>query len=201
MLLSEKHAEGAMAEPNLSPRQQKCFASVRASLERETGKTLAEWVAIAHACPETGERARLKWMKDNHGLLQNRATHVLAEAFGSKMSWRDPAALIDALWTDRSSRAIFEVVDERAAPCRARSRPRERATPPGPGVSVRRHATDQGRRRDARAGGERLRKIPPSRRNGTSPGQSGSESRLVIPSPAAVSPGLSALLRAAWENS
>ncbi len=190
-----------MAEPNLSPRQQKWFASVRDGLERETGKTLAEWVAIARACPETGERARLKWMKDNHGLLQNRATHVLAETFGSKMSWRDPAALIDALWTDRSSRAIFEVVDERVR------------TLPGAIQTARKGYTAWAREfqfaamRPIKGGGAMLGlAVAPSedpaleaQRN-----ESWSErlrSRLVIPSPAAVSPGLSALLKAAWENS
>jgi len=57
----------------LSPRQQKWFASVKASLERDTGKTLEEWIAIARTCPETKPRARAQWLKDNHGLGQNRA--------------------------------------------------------------------------------------------------------------------------------
>jgi hypothetical protein len=103
-----------MAEPQLSPRQKKWFVAVRAGLERETGKTLAQWVAIAKTCPETGHRARLKWLKDNHGLLQNRATYVLSEAFEADMRWSEPGALIDALWVDPSSRAIFEAVDAEA---------------------------------------------------------------------------------------
>jgi hypothetical protein len=103
-----------MAEPNLTPRQQKWFASVRASLERDTGRTMAQWVAIAQACPETGHRARLKWLKDNHGLLQNRASQVLGEAFGSVKAWGEPGALIDSLWSDLASRAIFEASDARA---------------------------------------------------------------------------------------
>src|SRR5665213_2481104 len=103
-----------MAEPNLTERQQKWFASVRASLERDTGKSLAEWVAITRTCPETGHRARLKWLKDNHGLMQNRASLVLSEAFESGSGWSEPEALIDALWTDPASRAIFETIDARA---------------------------------------------------------------------------------------
>src|SRR5580692_7245804 len=94
----------------LTPRQQKWFASVQASLERDTGKTLDQWVAIARTCPETGHKARLKWLKDNHGLLQNHGSHVLSEAFGSSMSWREPEKLIEALWTDPASRAIFQAV-------------------------------------------------------------------------------------------
>ena len=103
-----------MAEPNLTERQQKLFASVRASLERDTGKTMAQWVAIARTSPETGHRARLKWLKDNHGLLQNRASQVLGEAFGSVGAWSEPETLIDALWADPASRAIFEAIDARA---------------------------------------------------------------------------------------
>ena len=104
-----------MAEPNLTERQQKWFASVQASLERDTGKTLSEWAAIARTCPQSGHRARLKWLKDEHGLLQNRASHVLSEAFGSSGAWQDPEALIAALWTDAASKAIFEAIDARAS--------------------------------------------------------------------------------------
>ena len=99
-----------MATPHLTPQQQKWFASVRDGLERETGKSLADWVAIAKTCPETGHRARLAWFKANHGLLQNRASYVLSEAFGREMPWDDPDLLIDALWTDPGQRAIFEAI-------------------------------------------------------------------------------------------
>ncbi|HLI67602.1 MAG TPA: DUF4287 domain-containing protein [Caulobacteraceae bacterium] len=100
-----------MPAPNLTPRQQKYFESMRASLERDTGRSLAEWVAIARRCPETGHRARLKWLRDNHGLLQNHGSHVLSEAFGSTMSWMEPEKLLAALWTDPASRSIFEAID------------------------------------------------------------------------------------------
>ncbi len=96
-----------MAE-NLTERQAKWFATIRDGLERETGKTLDEWVEIARTCPETKHRARLKWFKDTHGLLQNRASMVLDTAFESQMGWSDPSSLIDSLWTDPASRAIFE---------------------------------------------------------------------------------------------
>jgi len=99
-----------MAERHLTPRQEKWFASVQGNLERDTGRNLAEWVAIARTCPETGHRARQAWLKENHGLMINRASYVLGEAFGSQMPWDDPDALIDALWVDPASRAIFEAV-------------------------------------------------------------------------------------------
>ena len=104
-----------MTDANLTERQQKWFASVRASLEKETGRSLAEWIEIAHTCPETGHRARLKWFKDNHGLLQNRASHVLSEAFPPVMSWREPENLIDTLWADPAARAIYEALDAAVA--------------------------------------------------------------------------------------
>lgn len=100
-----------MSPTNLTERQEKWFASVRASLERDTGRSIAEWVEIARACPESGHRARLRWIKDNHGLLQNRASLVLGEAFPRQMDWSEPDRLIDSLWIDPVSRAIYEAVD------------------------------------------------------------------------------------------
>jgi uncharacterized protein DUF4287 len=103
-----------MPELNLTARQQKYFAALQASLERDTGRSLAEWVAIARTCPETGPRARLKWLKDNYGLLQNHGSQVLSEAFPPAVSWREPEKLLAALWTDPGSKAIFEAVDAAA---------------------------------------------------------------------------------------
>jgi hypothetical protein len=95
----------------LTEQQKKWFASVREGLQRETGKSLAEWVAIAKTCPETAPRARLKWFKETHGLLQNRASYVLREAFPSPVGWSEPEALRDALWTDPASLAILGAVE------------------------------------------------------------------------------------------
>jgi hypothetical protein len=100
-----------IAPEHLTAPQQKWFASVRDGLQRETGKSLAEWVAIARTCPETAHRARLKWFKDTHGLLQNRASYVLGEAYPSAASWSEPDTLRDALWTDAASRAILDAVE------------------------------------------------------------------------------------------
>ena len=95
----------------LTEQQRKWFASVREGLQRETGKSLAEWVAIAKACPETAHRARLRWFKETHGLLQNRASYVLGEAFPPEVGSGDAAVLRDALWTDAGSRAILKAVE------------------------------------------------------------------------------------------
>ncbi len=96
---------------NVTERQRKWMESVRASLERDTGKTLAQWAAIARACPESGHRARLKWLKDEHGLLQNRAAHVLSEAFGSRHGWDDPATLAAGLWADPAAARVRDAID------------------------------------------------------------------------------------------
>ena len=99
----------------LSPRQQKWFASVKASLARDTGKTLEEWVSIAQACPETKPKARAQWLKDNYGLGQNRAAQVLAAAFPSGMGWDEPEKLRAALWTDPAAAGILRAVEQLAS--------------------------------------------------------------------------------------
>ena len=103
-----------MTDANITERQQKWFASVRGSLEKRTGKSLEQWVAIARTCPETRPRAQIKWFKETHGLLQNGASYVLGEAFHWDMGWGNPDDARAALWTDPASTAILERV-ERAA--------------------------------------------------------------------------------------
>ena len=100
---------------HLTDRQKKWFASVQASLESETGRTLAEWIAIARSCPETAHRARTRWLKAEHGLGINRASYVLSEAFPGSLGWDQPDALREALWTDPASLAILEAVEARIA--------------------------------------------------------------------------------------
>lgn len=94
----------------LTAQQAKWFASVQANLERNTGKSMDEWLAIAASCPETGHRARLKWLKDNHGLMQNYASQVLSRLDGSQAAWNEPDALREALWAQPEQRAIYEAV-------------------------------------------------------------------------------------------
>ncbi|MET0273427.1 MAG: DUF4287 domain-containing protein [Phenylobacterium sp.] len=103
------------APSGLTERQQKWFASVQASLERDTGKTLDEWVAIAKTCPETKPRARTEWLREHHGLGVNRAAHVLSVAFPSTEGWDQPEALRAKLWTDPASTAILEAVERAVA--------------------------------------------------------------------------------------
>jgi predicted transport protein len=99
------------AAPETMTAQQKAWmASIRDNLVKETGKSLDEWASIARACPETKHRARLAWMKEHHGLGQNRASVVLGIAFPSEAGWNTPDALADDLWKDEGLRAIFGAI-------------------------------------------------------------------------------------------
>ncbi len=93
----------------LTEAQRRWFASVRDGLERETGRPMAAWVEIARTCPETRHRARLTWMKDHHGLGQNRASLVLAEAYPTEPPASDAD---DPLWREPEARTVFEAVRE-----------------------------------------------------------------------------------------
>jgi Domain of unknown function (DUF4287)/Domain of unknown function (DUF5655) len=107
-------AEAGRVADHLTPRQRKYFDALRASLERDTGKTLAEWIAVARTCPETTRHTRLRWLKDNHGLLQNHGSHVLSEAFPD-VGWDDVATLRAALWKDPAQLAILGAVEAAVA--------------------------------------------------------------------------------------
>lgn len=98
------------AVSTLTERQQKWFASVQASLERDTGKSLDAWVRLAKKCPETAPRKRVEWMREKYGLGVNRIAHILSAAFPEGPSWDDPDALLDQLWKEKEGRAIYETV-------------------------------------------------------------------------------------------
>lgn len=73
--------------------------SMHETMLSATGKTIEEWIEIAKQCPETNHRARLKWMKEHHGLLQNRAMLVFSQLEGdSKLSWGEPKTLVAQLF-------------------------------------------------------------------------------------------------------
>jgi hypothetical protein len=97
-------------EHALTEQQKKWFASVREGLVRDTGKTLEQWVAIAKKCPETKHSARVKWLKEKHGIGQNRAATILDEAFGSEMNWDDPATLVAQLWKSPDDLKIHDAL-------------------------------------------------------------------------------------------
>jgi hypothetical protein len=106
---------GAGKPGNMTERQEKWFASVLESMERETGKTLDQWVAIARMCPETKPNARKIWFKEQHGIGTNRAGVILGAAFPSDAMWSQPNDLRGALWADAGSLAILRAVESAVA--------------------------------------------------------------------------------------
>lgn len=101
----------AKTPSSMTARQEKWFASIQESMQRDTGKTLEQWVAIARTCPETKPGARKAWLKAHHGLGTNRASIVLGQAFPETAHWAKPDDLRDTLWTDPNARAILEAVE------------------------------------------------------------------------------------------
>lgn len=185
----------------LTEQQKKWFASVRAGLEKETGKSLAEWIAIAKTCPETKHRARLQWFKEKHGLLQNRASYVLSEAFPPEAGWDEPEALKNALWTDPASRAIFDAVEGLV-----RTLP-DIVTGQRKSFSAWSRNYQFAAMRPMKGGKARLGlAVPPETDPALEPAKNeGWSERLtsatVLNSPIDAGPGLAALLRSAWEAS
>jgi len=106
----------------VSPRQGATEAQRRyrralgANLEKNTGRSLAQWLVLARACPAGGPRARLRWMKERHGLGQNYAMLVLEALAGADGARTDsPAAQRRTLWKDAQSRAILVALEHAVA--------------------------------------------------------------------------------------
>jgi hypothetical protein len=97
-------------EHALTEQQKKWFASVRAGIERDTGKTLEQWAAIARKCPEAKHAARTRWLKEKYGLGVNRASAILDVAFPGEGGWESPEAMVEALWKDREQRKIHDAL-------------------------------------------------------------------------------------------
>jgi len=105
---------GAHSDPAtaMTERQKKWFATVRANFETATGRSMADWVAIARTCPETAPKARSQWLKREHGLGQNHAAFVLLEAFPPDgPDWSDDEGLRATLWKDPNSLAVLAAVE------------------------------------------------------------------------------------------
>lgn len=105
-----------MAAPILTERQRKWFASVQASLEAGTGRSLDQWREVMTTCPATRHRARLAWLKAEHGVGVNYGSTILAAcAPEGEPGWDAPEALRDSLWNDLGSRSILEAVERATA--------------------------------------------------------------------------------------
>lgn len=93
---------------NLTERQQKWFASVKASLERDTGRPLDAWVEIVRRdCPETERRKQEAWLKATYGMSMIRAGQIINAVNPEPDMWEDPAFQRGELWKDAGSTAIL----------------------------------------------------------------------------------------------
>lgn len=186
----------------LTEQQQKWFASVRANLERETGKTLEQWVEIVRReCLETRPKARNDWLKATYGIGQNRAATIFGVAFPSEMGWDDADGLRAALWTDPTSAAVLKALEAAIADL------------PDVVTGQRKAYTAWSRKsqfaaaKPLKGGGVALGlALTPdaSARLAEPRNESWSErlkAKLVLASPAEVDPPLKALLKSAWERS
>jgi len=100
-----------VSEKTLTEQQEKWMASVRASLEKATGKPLEAWIKLADACPEAKPKARQKWFKDNHGLGQNYFMLVERERNrAAGVAPKDSKDTAAELWSDPKAAAIFEAL-------------------------------------------------------------------------------------------
>ena len=104
----------AHTPPHITPKQANWFRAIKEGLEKDTGKSMDEWIAIAKTCPEAKQGARLKWFKDNHGLAQNRALTIIGAAFDTGFGWDNPAELLDQLWKTTDSRDVYDVLEKMA---------------------------------------------------------------------------------------
>jgi hypothetical protein len=62
----------------VSDQHNKKRATMAANLESQTGRTVAEWVAIADRAPVDGFMNTIDWLKANHGLSHFQA-RLIAE--------------------------------------------------------------------------------------------------------------------------
>ena len=191
-----------MPTADLTERQKKWFASVQASLERNTGRSLDQWREVMKTCPETAHRAQLAWLKAEHGVGVNYGSTILdACRSGDGPGWDEPEALRAQLWKDTASAAILAAV--------------ERATAEVPGVvpTQRKGYTAWSRKsqfaaaKPLKGGGVvlGLALTPDASPGLAAPRNEGWSERLkaklVLSAASAVDDAVQALLRAAWERS
>ena len=86
------------------------------SFFKDTGKSIEQWIEIAKTCPETAPRKQLAWFKQEHGLLQNRAMHVLSIVFPEihDLGFDNPESLVDALFLNypKEKEVYLEILHE-----------------------------------------------------------------------------------------
>jgi hypothetical protein len=185
----------------MTPRQEKWFASILESMERETGKTLDDWVAIARTCPETRPGARKAWFKTHYGIGTNRASVILGKAFPETAHWAEPDNLRNVLWADGGARAILEAIEAAVADLP------ELVSAQRKGFTAFSREFQFAAARPVKGGGAMLGiavaldAAPRLEPRGSESWSERLKAKMPITSPDQVDANLKALLRQAWENS
>jgi len=92
----------------MTPRQRKTFATCAANLVAESGRSMADWIALARACPCETEKDRLAWLEASYGLRGMRAHVVLGAAFPASAENADDLAA--ALWKNPAQKALADAL-------------------------------------------------------------------------------------------
>ncbi len=101
-----------MPKDDLTQRQRSYRSALRNNLEKNSGKTLAAWLAIARQCPHSAPRARLRWFKEAHGLGQNYALCVLSMLESpAQRAAASPQRLRARLWSEPAARKILGAIE------------------------------------------------------------------------------------------
>jgi predicted transport protein len=84
------------------------------NLPAKTGKTLPQWVKLVRAMDPADGKARVDWLKREHGLGTVTANLIVDEADGKSWTkpYDDPAALVDGLFAGRRSglRPVYDAL-------------------------------------------------------------------------------------------
>jgi len=74
----------------------KHMAAIASNLPKKTGKSLEDWISLMEAAGPTGTKARMEWLKVEHGLGRDTAMSIveIAEGRGNP----DPESLVEAMY-------------------------------------------------------------------------------------------------------
>jgi hypothetical protein len=102
------------------------MAAIAANLPAKTGKRLEDWIQLMEEAGPTGTKARMEWLKVEHGLGRDTALSIveIAEGRGNP----DPEALVEAMFAGPKAglRPLYEALlafalslgeDAKATPC------------------------------------------------------------------------------------
>ncbi len=101
-----------MTKDDLTERQCRYRSALRNNLEKNSGRSLAAWLAIARQCPHRAPRARLRWFKETHGLGQNYALCVLLMLESrARRAANSPQRLRAQLWSEPGAAQVLAAIE------------------------------------------------------------------------------------------